>query len=144
MPIDQPDNSPDAFVSPSTDRQRRFAMSVDVEDYLHTWALSPVIGRDAWDRWPSRVEAATMRIIDMFDRHEARGTFFMLGWVAKRAPLLVREIVARGHELASHSFNHDKVHELTPKAFHDDVRATRLLLEDLSGSAVKGFRAPSF
>ena len=73
-----------------------------------------------------------------------RATFFMLGWVAKRTPLLVREIVARGHELASHSFHHDKVHDLTPEAFHDDVRTTRLLLEDLSGSAVRGFRAPSF
>ncbi|MGI9493882.1 MAG: polysaccharide deacetylase family protein, partial [Geminicoccaceae bacterium] len=81
---------------------RPFAMSVDVEDYLHTWALSPVIKRDDWDRWPSRVEAATMRIIDLFDRHQVKSTFFMLGWVAKRAPMLVREIVARGHELASH------------------------------------------
>ena len=153
MPIEQFDRSIEAAApspidagssSPAASEQRRFAMSVDVEDYLHTWALSPVIGREAWDRWPSRVEAATMRIIDMFDRQDARGTFFMLGWVAKRAPLLVREIVARGHELASHSFNHDKVHELTPKAFHDDVRDTRHLLEDLSGSAVKGFRAPSF
>ncbi len=124
--------------------RRCFAMSVDVEDYLHTWALSPVIRKDSWDLWPSRVEAATMRIIDMFDRHEVRATFFMLGWVAKRAPLLVREIVTRGHELASHSFHHDKVHDLTPDAFRDDVRSTRLLLEDLSGSAVKGFRAPSF
>ena len=123
---------------------RRFAMSVDVEDYLHTWALSSVIGRDAWDRWPSRVEAATLRILDLFDRKNARATFFVLGWVAKRAPLLVREIVARGHELASHGFHHDKVHDLSPDAFLEDVRATRLLLEDQSGSAVKGFRAPSF
>ena len=120
---------------------RSFAMSVDVEDYLHTFALSSVIRRDAWDRWPSRVEAATMRIIDLFDRRDISATFFMLGWVAKRTPLLVREIVARGHELASHSFHHDKVHDLTPKAFQDDARATRLLLEDLSGSAVQGFRA---
>ena len=76
--------------------KRCFAMSVDVEDYIHTWALSPVIKRQDWDKWPSRVEAATMRIIDLFDRHEVRSTFFVLGWVAKRAPMLVREIVARG------------------------------------------------
>lgn len=124
--------------------RRRFAMSVDVEDYMHTWALSPMIQRDDWDHWPSRVEAATMRIIDLFDRHDTRATFFVLGWVAKRAPRLVREIVARGHELASHSFHHDKVHDLTPEAFLEDVRSTRLLLEDLSGTAVQGFRAPSF
>ena len=127
-----------------TASRRYFAMSVDVEDYLHTWALAPVIRKDSWDLWPSRVEAATMRIIDMFDSQDVRATFFVLGWVAKRTPLLVREIVTRGHELASHSFHHDKVHDLTPDAFLEDVRNTRLLLEDLSGSPVSGFRAPSF
>ena len=144
MSPDQPKTPPDTVSFKSTDAGRRFAMSVDVEDYLHTWALSPMIPRENWDRWPSRVEAATMRILDLFDRHDACATFFTLGWVAKRAPRLVREIVARGHELASHGFHHDKVHDLTPKAFHDDVRKTRLLLEDLSGSGVRGFRAPSF
>ncbi|MGI9435248.1 MAG: XrtA system polysaccharide deacetylase [Geminicoccaceae bacterium] len=124
--------------------ERTFAMSVDVEDYLHAWALSPAIKREDWSAWPSRVEAATMRIIDLFDRQQIKGTFFVLGWVAKRAPLLVREIIARGHELASHGFHHDKVHELSPTDFREDVRATRLLLEDLSGVAVQGFRAPSF
>ena len=145
MPINPPTTDPKPYSNDSSlPAARPFAMSVDVEDYLHTWTMSEVIGRDAWDRWPSRVEAATMRIIDLFDRRNISATFFMLGWVAKRAPMLVREITARGHELASHSFHHDKVHDLTPKAFHDDVRDTRLLLEDLSGSAVKGFRAPSF
>ena len=66
-----------ARVDADATAQRRFAMSVDVEDYLHTWALSPVIQRNAWDRWPSRVEAATMRIVDLFDRHEVRATFFI-------------------------------------------------------------------
>jgi len=123
---------------------RPFAMSVDVEDYLHTWALSPVIKRDDWDHWPSRVEAATMRIIELFDRHDVKSTFFMLGWVAKRAPMLVREIIARGHELASHGYYHDKVHDLSPEAFKKDVQDTRHLLEDLSNTPVRGFRAPSF
>ncbi|MEM9440173.1 MAG: XrtA system polysaccharide deacetylase [Pseudomonadota bacterium] len=121
-----------------------FAMSVDVEDYLHTLTLAPVIQRDSWDLWPSRVEAATMRIIDMFDQHQIRATFFMLGWVAKKNPNLVREIAARGHEVASRSFHHDRVHDLTPHAFREDARSVRLLLEDLSGCAVRGFRAPSF
>lgn len=130
--------------SPRADNVPAFAMSVDVEDYLHTWALSPAIKRSEWDCWPSRVEATTMRIIDLFDRHNVKATFFVLGWVARRAPRLVREIVARGHELASHGYHHDKVHELDPHAFRADVRRTRLLLEDLSSTAVKGFRAPSF
>ncbi|MEZ5935888.1 MAG: DUF3473 domain-containing protein [Alphaproteobacteria bacterium] len=119
-------------------------MSVDVEDYYHAWAITSAIGKAGWRDLPSRVADSTMRMLDLFDRRDIKATFFTLGWVAEREPLLVREIVARGHELASHGYSHDKVGELTPSAFLDDVRKTRLLLEDLGGVAVKGYRAPSF
>ncbi|NJO38755.1 MAG: DUF3473 domain-containing protein [Rhizobiales bacterium] len=119
-------------------------MSVDVEDYYHAWAITSVIGKAAWADWPSRVAASTRRILDLFERRGIRATFFTLGWVAEREPLLVREIVARGHELASHGYHHDKVFELTPETFLEDVRKTRLLLEDLASVAVRGYRAPSF
>ncbi len=75
------------FTSPVRSGQHRSAMSADVVDYLHIWPLSIVMGHKAWDRWPSRVEAAIMRIIDIFDRQAARGTFLMFGCVAKHAPL---------------------------------------------------------
>ncbi len=146
--MNQPANDSNKVARPSADARQPhascFAMSVDVEDYFHAWALSSVIKRVHWDSWPSRVEASTMRILDLFDRHEIKATFFVLGWVAKRSPSLVREIVARGHELASHGYHHDKVHDLAPQEFLDDVRHTRLLLEDLGGTVVTGFRAPSF
>lgn len=119
-------------------------MSVDVEDYYHAWAITSLIGKEAWSSWPSRVEGSTRRLLDLFERAGVRSTFFVLGWVAKRQPALVRDIVARGHELASHGYGHDKVHELTPATFTEDVRKARLLLEDLGGVVVKGYRAPSF
>lgn len=123
---------------------RHHGMSVDVEDYYHAWAITSLIGKKGWTDWPSRVADSTMRILDLFDSREIKATFFTLGWVAEREPLLVREIVARGHELASHGYHHDKVFELTPEAFLEDVRKTRRLLEDLASVAVRGYRAPSF
>jgi polysaccharide deacetylase family protein (PEP-CTERM system associated) len=119
-------------------------MSVDVEDYYHAWAITSQIGKAGWADWPSRVADSTLRLLDLFERRGIRATFFTLGWVAEREPALVREIVARGHELASHGYHHDKVFELTPKTFLEDVRKTRLLLEDQAGVAVRGYRAPSF
>lgn len=120
------------------------AMSVDVEEYFHAWALSPVVTRADWDRLPSRVEASTDRILQLFDRAGVKATFFMLGWVGRRQPSIVRAIVDAGHELASHGFAHDKIANLDHDAFYDDVRTTRLLLEDLGGVPVHGYRAPSF
>jgi len=92
-------------------------MSVDVEDYFQVEAFAGSISRSDWERFPTRVEANTHRILDLFDEHGARGTFFLVGWVAERFPSLVREIVARGHEPACHSYWHRTVYSLTPEEF---------------------------
>lgn len=123
---------------------KRFAMSVDVEDYFQVWALSSVIRRKDWDRYSLRVGDATRRVLDLFDRRNAKATFFTLGWVAERAPDLVREIVARGHELASHGYDHTKVFDQTADEFRADVIKTKRILEDAGGVAVTGFRAAGF
>lgn len=122
----------------------RFAMSVDVEDYFQVWAFSSVIDRASWDRYELRVEGVTRRILDLFDRRGAKATFFTLGWVAERAPALVRDIVARGHELASHGYDHTKVFDQTPDEFRADIIRTKRILEDLGGAGVSGFRAAGF
>ncbi len=123
---------------------KRFAMSVDVEDYFQVWALAPAIRREDWDSYSLRVEDATRRVLDLFDRRDTKATFFTLGWIAERAPKLVREIVARGHELASHGYDHTKAFDQTPDEFRADVAKTKHILEDLGDFAVKGFRAAGF
>lgn len=128
----------------SVDKAITNAMSVDVEDYYQVWALSSVVRRADWPSFESRVEGSTSRILDLFDQAGVKATFFTLGCVAERHPDLVRRIVTAGHELASHGFWHDKVHDLSRSGFLEDVRRTRLLLEDLGGMAVRGYRAPSF
>ena len=120
------------------------AMTVDVEDYFHASVFDRVVPRAAWDQYPSRVVANTHRLLDLFDTHGVRGTFFVLGWVAEKFPSLVTEIARRGHELASHGFHHQLVYMLTPAQFRDDVRRAKGTIEQLSGIPVQGYRAPSF
>ena len=124
--------------------ESKFAMSVDVEDYFQVWAFSDVIKKESWDGFSLRVGDSTRACLDQFDRHGAKATFFTLGWVAERDPALIREIVSRGHELASHGFDHTKVNQQTQNEFLDDARRTKLLLEDLGGVEVTGYRAAGF
>jgi polysaccharide deacetylase family protein (PEP-CTERM system associated) len=120
------------------------AMSVDVEDYFQVSAFEPYISRDQWERLPRRVERNTNRILDLFAANETKATFFMLGWVAERHPSLVRRIVADGHELASHGYSHIRVTQQTPVEFQEDVIRTKVMLEELGGVAVQGYRAASY
>ena len=120
------------------------ALSVDVEDYYQVQAFASVVSRESWESYPSRVIPNTRRLLDLFDEGEAQGTFFVLGWVARREPALIREIASRGHEVASHGMDHRMLTELTPSEFRDQARDSRALLEDLVQAPVLGFRAPSY
>ncbi|MGI9026207.1 MAG: XrtA system polysaccharide deacetylase, partial [Burkholderiaceae bacterium] len=102
------------------------------------------IKRDTWDRIPCRAEANVSRILDMLAARKAKATFFTLGWIAERHPLIVRAIVAGGHELASHGYGHLRASEQTPLEFTSDIVRAKKLLEDIGGVEVKGYRAPSF
>jgi len=119
-------------------------LTVDVEEYYHGVEFGAALGPEGLSRLPSRVVAETERLLDVLDAHAARGTFFTLGTVAERYPRLVRSIVARGHELASHGWDHRLVDALGPEGFRLDVRAARRALEDVSGRAVSGYRAPNY
>ena len=120
------------------------AMTVDVEDYFQVQAFAHCIHRDTWDSFPRRVEDNTNRILDMFGRADIKATFFTLGWVARRHPALVRRIVAEGHELASHGWDHTRADSQDPDTFRSDIVRTRALLEDLGGVRVNGYRAATF
>jgi polysaccharide deacetylase family protein (PEP-CTERM system associated) len=120
------------------------AMSVDVEDYYQVSAFDRVVDRSSWEGRESRVVANTHRLLDLFDEAETRATFFVLGWIAERHPELVRSIVSRGHELASHGYGHELVYNLTPAQFRDDVRRAKAVLEHAGGVPVLGYRAPSY
>jgi polysaccharide deacetylase family protein (PEP-CTERM system associated) len=122
----------------------RNAMTVDVEDYFQVQAFAHCIDRKDWDAFPHRVDLNTNRILDQFATHDVKATFFTLGWVAERFPTLIRRIVADGHELASHGWDHTRVDRQDPETFRADIRRTRALLEDTAGVRVAGYRAATF
>jgi polysaccharide deacetylase family protein (PEP-CTERM system associated) len=119
-------------------------MSVDVEDWFQVENLKEVVPRSTWDSQERRVEANTMRILELLDRHGAQATFFTLGWVAERHPGLIRQIAAGGHEVASHGYGHELVYTLTPSEFRADVERSKTILENITGQQVIGYRAPCF
>ena len=122
----------------------RNALTIDVEDYFQVSALAPYIARGDWDGHDCRVERNVECILAMLDEYGARATFFTLGWIAERYPQLVRRIVDGGHELASHGFAHRRASEQSPEAFYSDIHLAKIVLEDLGGVEVNGYRAPSF
>jgi polysaccharide deacetylase family protein (PEP-CTERM system associated) len=119
-------------------------LSVDVEDWFQVGAFESVIERDDWNSLADRVERNVREMLDLFDEAEVKATFFALGWVAKRHGGLMREIVARGHELASHGWDHARVFRLEREAFAEDIARARKVLQDAAGVPVLGYRAPSF
>lgn len=120
------------------------ALSIDVEDYFQVSALAPYIPRARWDSLPCRVERNIDVILELLADSGNRATFFTLGWIAERYPGVVRKIAAAGHELASHGYGHHRASDQTPETFLEDIRHAKAVLEDLSGHAVHGYRAPSF
>lgn len=119
-------------------------LSVDVEDWFQVGAFEDVIERDQWGALDDRVERNVNAILDLFDEAGASATFFTLGWVAQRHGALLREIAARGHEIASHGWDHERVFRMDSASFAADVQRTRLTIEDCCGVRVIGYRAPSF
>ncbi|NNL85244.1 MAG: DUF3473 domain-containing protein [Myxococcales bacterium] len=120
------------------------ALSVDLEEYFQVSNFDHLISRTDWDSLPSRVEGATLRLLDTFEEHDQRATFFCLGWVAERHPGLLRTIADRGHELACHGYQHELLYNLGPEKFVDDLRRSRDAIQQAGGVAVEGYRAPSY
>ena len=143
------------------------ALTIDLEDYYMVSAFEGVVNRHQWDRFTPRIEQNTYRLLDMLDecspprratgsvdegndstschRTGTKATFFCLGWVAERHPGLIREINSRGHEIASHGYDHRMITNMSgAEEFRQDVRRSKMILEDLCGQRVYGYRAPSY
>jgi polysaccharide deacetylase family protein (PEP-CTERM system associated) len=138
------DRQPSCNLAVARKRAGQSALSIDVEDWFHSYNVQAVITRAAWDRCELRVEHNTLRMLEILDATKVRATFFVLGWIAERCPQLIRTIAAAGHEVASHGHDHQPVYSLAPDEFRSDVLRSKRYLEDLIGKAVRGYRAPCF
>ena len=119
-------------------------LTIDVEDYYHVSAFEHLIGHEKWDDYDSRVVDSTKAILDMLDQTGIKATFFVLGWIAERYPDLVRDIHGRGHEIGCHSYYHRLIYNISPEEFKNDTQRSKDVLEQITGEAVLGYRAPSY
>jgi polysaccharide deacetylase family protein (PEP-CTERM system associated) len=120
------------------------ALTVDVEDYFHVSAFAQNINRSNWHCYPSRVDYNTRRLLDLFDEFQVKATFFVLGWVAEREPLLVKDIDLRGHEVACHGYSHQLVYQQTREVFYRETLHAKSLIQDIIQKPISGYRAASY
>ena len=120
------------------------AFSVDVEDWYQVSDFEEIVEFSAWRWYESRVIANTERTLALLDEAGVRATFFILAWNVHRHPELPRMISAAGHEIGSHGYSHGLAYEMGQEPFRRDVERSKKLLEDITGTPVVGYRAPSF
>lgn len=125
-------------------REVRHCLSFDIEEHFQVSGFASTIARGDWECLESRVEQNVYRILELLASRSVRATFFVLGWVAERHPQLIRRLVAAGHEVASHGYEHQLVTDQSPELFRNDVRKAKCILEDIIGEPVLGYRAPTF
>lgn len=128
-------------------------LTIDVEDWFQVENFKPWIEYSTWGSQQLRVERNVHLLLDLFDSIKLTGpaanlplraTFFILGWIAEKCPHLVKTIHNRGHEIASHGYRHDLCADLSDNELKKDLSESKKFLEDLTGTAVFGYRAPSF
>lgn len=119
-------------------------LTIDLEDWFCVSNFDDLIRRSSWDSCEFRVGDSTRRLLELFDRRGTKATFFVLGWVAERAPELIREVAAAGHEIACHGYGHQRLTQLDAQRFDEDLGRALELLRKLTDAPVVGYRAPSF
>lgn len=117
------------------------ALTIDVEDYYQVTGFDSFIKYEDWDKYESRVEQNTRRLLKILAEYHVKATFFVLGWIAEQHPDLIRQIAREGHEIGSHGYAHKPIYDSTPQEFRDELRRSKHILESLSGQQVVGFRA---
>lgn len=125
----------------SPPNQNKNLLTILVEDYFHVGAFENLIQQRTWSNFEPRYEKNTLKTLDLLDEYQTKATFFVLGWIAEQNPKLMREIVSRGHELASRGFYHRSLRQLSPEEFREDLRKTNRVLEDAGGQKIIGYRS---
>lgn len=119
-------------------------LTIDVEDYFQVSAFEDIIDSASWDTMEDRVLHNTEKILKLLAEYRTKATFFIVGWIAEKHPQLIKAIHDQGHSIGVHSYWHRKVYDLSPDEFRQDTFKAKSLLEDIIGTHVLGYRAPSY
>ncbi len=120
------------------------ALTIDLEDYYHVNAFDNIIDKQKWDTMENRIPRTIDKVLSLLDEYKVKATFFVLGWVAERQPIVIKTIANEDHEIASHGYDHTLISRHTQQSFTEDIVRTKNILEDILGTKIKGYRAPSF
>lgn len=116
-------------------------LSFDIEEWFHCDFITE---DQQWDKFEVRIHKNTDRILDSMDKYDKKGTFFILGWIAKQYPEVVHKIQQQGHEIGCHSMWHELVHRFNKEQFKKDTTEALHYIENVTGEKVKLYRAPAF
>jgi peptidoglycan-N-acetylglucosamine deacetylase len=119
-------------------------LTFDIEDWFHFLEHRSTRSEMQWKDFEPRVQQNTMNILEFLERHNQKATFFIIGWIAKKNPELIKEIANAGHEIGLHSYGHELIWQQTPEEFRNDVLRNIGILEDQLGYKVDRYRAPGF
>jgi peptidoglycan-N-acetylglucosamine deacetylase len=119
-------------------------LTVDVEDWFHVCGHPLYSDPATWVGREKRVHAGVERVLALLDGTGSTATFFVLGWIARQSPSLVKRVADAGHEIACHGDLHRRVFEMTLPELREDLRKSRDTLQEIVGKAVTSFRAPEW
>lgn len=120
------------------------ALTVDLEDWYHVCGVGEYADPSKWDEYESRVSRSTEKILSILASSDARATFFVLGYIARKNPALIKAVSEAGHEVATHGYYHRRVFDMTPSEFEDDITESVGVIESITGKKVAGYRAPEW
>ena len=119
-------------------------LTFDIEEWFHILDNDSTKTAKEWQQYESRIHSNMERIFTVLDATGVKATFFCLGWIVEKYPNVIKAIVDKGYEVASHTDTHQLIYEQNPKAFSTDIEHSIKTLEDISGRKVRCFRAPGF
>lgn len=119
-------------------------LTFDIEDWFHILDHGATKAEEQWNNFESRVESGTDRILDLLEQKNVKATFFILGWIAKKHPSVVKKIADAGYEIGTHSYAHQLAYEQTREEFREDLNLSISLIGDITGDTTKIYRAPGF
>ncbi len=118
-------------------------LTFDVEEWFHLLDNDSTRSEEQWKTYEVRIHENVDRIFRILEDTDTRATFFIIGWIAKTYPALIKRI-AEKYEIGSHTMNHQLVWQQSPAEFRQDVDSSIKMLQDLTGQPIRIFRAPGF